>query len=148
MMKENLGQRFKSMTCGHTLFVFQKVGSLSASQSPNSQPFCFSHFFFIHFFFIQLMQYEKLSYLVVSDQGESEMFLRSLLRQVTAFAFSHEFCCVGLGMTHPIRWHVACPDIRAHGDGVRQASHRRGQVQVCARCSLLSLSLSLARSTS
>lgn len=28
------------------------------------------------------MQYEKLSYLVVSDQGESEMFLRSLLRQV------------------------------------------------------------------
>lgn len=41
MMKENLGQRFKSMTCGHTLFVFQKVGSLSASQSPNSQPFCF-----------------------------------------------------------------------------------------------------------
>lgn len=29
------------------------------------------------------MQYEKLSYLVVSDQGESEMFLRSLLRQVT-----------------------------------------------------------------
>jgi hypothetical protein len=25
MMKENLGQRFKSMTCGRTLFVFQKV---------------------------------------------------------------------------------------------------------------------------
>ena len=38
MMKENLGQRFKSMTCGHTLFVFQKVDPLPRNHL-NSQPF-------------------------------------------------------------------------------------------------------------
>jgi hypothetical protein len=56
MMKENLGQRFKSMTCGHTLFVFQKVGPLAAlaitpilSPSAFLTSFCIQHFFFFNF---------------------------------------------------------------------------------------------------
>jgi hypothetical protein len=94
MMKENLGQRFKSMACGRTLFVFQKV----LRPLPSSLHFPTLSVFLDFSIDPKLLcaqwlvnqprsvarvQYEKLSYLVVSDQGESEMFLRSLLRQVT-----------------------------------------------------------------
>lgn len=105
---EHFSQKFKSMCCGDVLFVAQKVCPAVSVCVWLCPPLHFGGRNPIYMgsrrpegcvpigevalleerhrrwllTLLRCMQYKNLSFLVVSDQGESEMYLRTLLRQM------------------------------------------------------------------
>ncbi len=64
VMGANFSDSFTSMICGKTLFVFQKVSNTVVDI----------------IYFTHIGQFDQLCFTIISDQGESESFLRSQLR--------------------------------------------------------------------